>query len=146
MIQKVTLETEEMRFNTGISAMMEFVNSATKWGGAPAALLEPFTLLLSPYAPHIAEEFWAELGHSTSLAAEPWPEVIEEYLVEDSIKMAVQVNGKVRATIELPVDADEELAVATALKEANVLKYTDGMTIKKQIYRAGKILNLVVGK
>jgi len=72
--------------------------------------------------------------------------VIEEYLVEDSIKMAVQVNGKVRATIELPVDADEELAVATAIKEANVLKYTDGMTIKKQIYRAGKILNLVVGK
>lgn len=146
MIQKVTTETDEMRFNTGISAMMEFVNSATKWGGAPKALLEPFTLLLSPYAPHIAEEFWATLGHSESLAGEPWPAVIEEYLVEDSIKMAVQVNGKVRATIELPVDADEELAVATAMKEANVLKYTDGMTIKKQIYRAGKILNLVVGK
>eukprot|EP00959_Pyramimonas_sp_CCMP1952_P285564 5970952-Pyramimonas_sp.AAC.2 len=60
--------------------------------------------------------------------------------------MAVQVNGKVRATIELPLDADEALAVATALKEENVLKYTEGMTIKKQIYRVGKILNLVVGK
>ena len=72
---QVTTETDEMRFNTGISAMMEFVNSATKWGGAPKALLEPFTLLLSPYAPHIAEEFWATLGHSESLAGEPWPAV-----------------------------------------------------------------------
>ena len=72
-------------------------------------------------------------------------QVIEEYLVEDSVKMAVQANGKVRATIELPLDADEALAVATALKEENVLKYTEGMTIKKQIYRVGKILNLVVG-
>jgi leucyl-tRNA synthetase len=71
--------------------------------------------------------------------------VIEEYLVEDTFKMAVQVNGKVRATIELPKDADEELAIATALNEPNVLKFTEGLTIKKKIYRAGKILNLVVG-
>ena len=75
VLMKVTLETEEMRFNTGISAMMEFVNAATKWGGAPKSVLEPFTLLLSPYAPHVAEEFWATLGHTQSLAQEPWPEV-----------------------------------------------------------------------
>jgi len=145
MIQKVTTETEEMRFNTGISAMMEFVNAATKWGGAPKEVLEPFALLLAPYAPHIAEEFWAQLGNDHTLSCHPWPLVIEEYLVEDTFKMAVQVNGKVRATIELPNDADEELAIATALNEPNVLKFTEGLTIKKKIYRAGKILNLVVG-
>jgi leucyl-tRNA synthetase len=62
-----------MRFNTGISAMMEFVNAATKWGGAPKEVLEPFALLLAPYAPHIAEEFWAQLGNEHTLSCHPWP-------------------------------------------------------------------------
>jgi len=143
-IQKVTVETEAMRFNTAISAMMEFVNAATKWGSAPRELLEPFVVLLAPYAPHVAEEFWALLGHTESLTYEPWPEVKEEYLVEDSVSIAVQVNGKLRGEITLALDADEAAAMAAAAEVENVVKFMDGKETKKIIYRAGKILNIVV--
>jgi leucyl-tRNA synthetase len=143
-IQKVTVETEAMRFNTAISAMMEFVNAATKWGSAPRELLEPFVILLAPYAPHVAEEFWALLGHTESLTYEPWPEVKEEYLVEDSVRIAVQVNGKVRGEIMLALDADEAAAMEAAAELENVVKFMDGKQTKKIIYRMGKILNIVV--
>lgn len=80
----MTVETEELRFNTGISAMMEFVNAVYKWPNRPRAALEPFVLLLSPYAPHVAEELWSRLGHSTSLAYAQWPAVDESLLVQVS--------------------------------------------------------------
>merc|ERR1719183_742173 len=114
--------------------MMEFVNAATKWGSAPRALLEPFVILLAPYAPHVAEEFWALLGHTESLTYEPWPEVKEEYLVEDSVCIAVQVNGKVRGEITLALDADEAAAMAAAAQVENVVKFMDGKQTKKIIY------------
>ena len=95
-IRKVTTETEEMRFNTALAAMMEFVNAVYKWPNRPRAALEPFILLLSPYAPHVAEELWSRLGHSGSLAYAPWPVCDESLLVQDTVTMAVQVNGKVR--------------------------------------------------
>ena len=105
-----------MRFNTAIAAMMEFVNAATKWETRPEKALEPFVLCLGPYAPHLSEELWAELGHETSNAYAAWPEADESLLVEDTVTMAVQVNGKMRGKIEVAVDAAQEDAVLRRLR------------------------------
>jgi leucyl-tRNA synthetase len=91
----VTTETEELRYNTAIAAMMEFVNGVQKWDTKPRAALEPFLLLLAPYAPHLAEELWAGLGHGSSTAYEAWPLHDESLLVLDSINLAVQVGAPV---------------------------------------------------
>ena len=143
-VAKVTEETEGMRFNTAIAAMMEFVNAATKWETRPEKALEPFVLCLGPYAPHLSEELWAELGHETSNAYAAWPEADESLLVEDTVTMAVQVNGKMRGKIEVAVDAAQEDAVAEAMAQENIAKFVpDAAEIKKIIYVPGKILNLV---
>eukprot|EP00854_Cymbomonas_tetramitiformis_P003215 gene3215-4059_t len=144
-IKKVGEDTENMAFNTAISSMMEFVNAGTKQGSLPRAMLEPFALILAPYAPHVAEELWSKLGHENTLAYEAYPEYDEQYLVEDTVTMGVQVQGKMRGTIELAVDADEETAMAAAMEQPNVAKWTDGKTVRKVIYRPGKILNIIVG-
>lgn len=143
-IKKVTVETEEMRFNTGISAMMEFVNAAQKWDNRPRECLEAFALLLSPYAPHMAEELWSRLGHSETLAYEGWPVWDEALLVRDTVQLAVQVNGKMRGTVEVAVAAGQDDAMAAA--EEIIAKYSDGKAPKKVIFVPGKILNVVLGK
>jgi leucyl-tRNA synthetase len=137
-------DTEEMRFNTAISAMMEFVNAATKWDTCPRALLEPFTLLLAPYAPHIAEELWSRLGHTESLTYAQWPQFDEQYMVQSTVRVAVQVNGKLRGTVDVSASADEEQVVAAALAADGVAKWLEGATVKRRIYVAGKLLNIVV--
>ena len=144
-IQKVTDDVEAMRFNTAIAAMMEFVNKANKWERMPEAVAESFVLLLSPFAPHLAEELWHRLGHADSLAYAPWPEVNEAYLEEDEIEIPVQVNGKVRAAITVAADADEEVVLAAAREHENVTRYLNGGTIRREIYVPGRIVNLVVG-
>ncbi|MEW5300771.1 MAG: hypothetical protein WDW36_003677 [Sanguina aurantia] len=145
-IKKVTTETEEMRFNTGISAMMEFVNTVTKWGPRkPREALEPFILLLAPYAPHLAEEMWQRaLGHGGSLTYAPWPEVDESLLVLQTFSLPVQVNGKTRGTVDVAIDISQADAVELALASANVSKHVDGKAVTKVIFVAGKILNLIV--
>ncbi|GBG65680.1 hypothetical protein CBR_g51980 [Chara braunii] len=143
-IKKVTDEIEGLRFNTAIAAMMEFVNSATKWEDRPKEVLEKFVLLLSPFAPHIAEELWSRLGNAKTLAYEPWPQAEDRYLQQDFIKIAVQVNGKVRSTIELVVGADEAAAVEAAMADAFIQKAVNGKSIAKKIFVPGRILNLVV--
>ena len=95
------------RFNTAIAAMMEFVNVVNKWDAVPQEVARVFVLLLSPFAPHLGEELWRRLGADNTLAREPWPEVVQEYLQEDSVEIAVQVNGKIRATITVAQDAGE---------------------------------------
>ena len=131
-----------MRFNT-VAAMMEFVNG-DQVGDEAGKALEPFVLCLGPYAPHLSEELWAELGHETSNAYAAWPEADESLLVEDTVTMAVQVNGKMRGKIEVAVDAAEEEAVAEAMAQENIAKFVpDAAEIKKIIYVPGKILNLV---
>jgi len=144
-IKKVTEETEEMRFNTGISAMMEFVNAATKWENRPEAALREFVLLLAPYAPHIAEELWAKMGAEESLAYADWPALDESLLVQDTVKLPVQVGGKMRGTVDVSVDVTQEEAVAAAIA-GPAGKWTEGKEIKKVIFVPGKILNLIVGK
>ena len=143
-VAKVTEETEGMRFNTAIAAMMEFVNAATKWDEKPRKALEPFVLLLGPYAPHLSEELWGMLGHEGSNAYEAWPEADMSLLVEDTVTLAVQVNGKMRGKIELAADASQADAMSLAMAQENIAKFVgDEADIKKIIYVPGKILNVV---
>lgn len=143
-IKKVTVETEEMRFNTAIAAMMEFMNAVYKWDNRPRGALESFLLMLAPYAPHLAEELWHLTGHPHTLAYEPWPQVDESLLVLDTINLPVQVNGKVRGTIEVPAEVDQAQALAAAEQQPNVQKFIVGKKMVKVIFVPGKILNLIV--
>lgn len=145
-IKRVSLETEEMRYNTAIAAMMEYVNAATKWDSRPQKAMEPFILLLSPYAPHIAEELWSRLGHSESLAYQSWPVHDESFLVDLTVKIPVQVNGKMRGLVEVPTGCSEEDVVVAATSLDSVSKHIGGKDIKKRIYVQNKILNLIISK
>lgn len=145
-IKKVTDDIEGFRFNTAISALMIFNNEAMKWDVKPIDVLKPFVLLLSPFAPHIAEELWQKLGQSKTLANEPWPEYNEAYMVDEVQNYAVQVNGKVRGQIEVPMDKakDKNFVLETAKAEASVKRYTDGAQIVKEIFVPLRIVNIVV--
>ncbi|KAG0503375.1 hypothetical protein HPP92_003447 [Vanilla planifolia] len=143
-IAKVSEEIEETRFNTGISAMMEFINAAYKWDRHPRAVIEPFVLLLSPYAPHMAEEIWFRLGHSRSLAYEQFPEVRSEYLRDSRVVLPVQINGKTRATIMIDEDCSEEEAFRLASLDEKLSRYLLGKTVKKRIYVPRRILNIIL--
>ena len=143
-VKKVTNDYENMYFNTAISQMMIFVNSATKEDILPKEYAEGFVKLLSPVAPHIAEELWNRLGHSDTITYEAWPTYDESKLVDDEINLPVQVNGKVRATIKIPVDATQEQIKELAHQAENVQAHLEGKTIVKEIYVKGKIYNIVV--
>jgi len=142
-IKAVTEDIEEMDFNTAIAAMMEFVNAANKWDAMPRRVAEQLVLLLSPFAPHISEELWARLGHDESLAYADWPQYEEALLQREVVEMAVQVNGTVRATIEVAADADEDAILATAKEQENVARHLDGKTIQREICVPGQIVNFV---
>ncbi|KAH0970020.1 hypothetical protein GBA52_022176 [Prunus armeniaca] len=143
-IAKVTEEIEATRFNTGISAMMEFLNVAYKWKKHPRLIIEAFVLLLSPYAPHMAEELWFRLGHSKSLAYEPFPKVDPAFLKESTIVLPVQINGKTRGTIQVEETCSEENAFQLASRDEKLSKYLNGKVIKKRIFVPGKILNVIL--
>ncbi|MCZ2343820.1 MAG: leucine--tRNA ligase [Bacteroidales bacterium] len=144
-IQRVTEDTDGLRFNTAIAAMMEFTNHLTKHDIRSRAVLEPFVLLLSAYAPHIAEELWRALGHSASLAYEPWPEYDPALTKADEIEVPVQVNGKLRAKLTVPAEIDAQALEATALADAKVQEQIAGKTVKKVIVVPRKMVNIVVG-
>ena len=143
-IRKVGDDLEALKFNTGIAQMMVFVNEATKLDVRPRALLEPFVLTLAPFAPHLAEELWHRLGHAQSLAYEPWPAYDPALVVEDTVTVAIQVNGKLRATLELPRGTSQQAAREAALADEHVRRYVEGAEIRKVIYVPDKLLNLVV--
>lgn len=143
-IKKVTEDTEALRFNTAIASMMEFVNIATKWETRPRGVLEPFLSMLGAYAPHISEELWNRMGNETALALEAWPKYDAQYDVEDTVMIVVQVNGKVRSKLEVSPATSKDDILARALDQVNVQKYTEGKTIRKQIYVPNKLVNLVV--
>ena len=144
-IQQVTEDIEQLDFNTAIAAMMEFVNAANKWDDLPRTIAEPFVLLLSPFAPHITEELWSRLGHDESLAYADWPECDETLLQREVVEMAVQVDGTVRATLEVDADADEDEVLAAAKAEDNVARHLEGKDIQREIYVPGQIVNFVTG-
>jgi len=145
-IKKVTEDIDELSFNTAISAMMIFVNEANKWDEHPKSILESFVKLLSPFAPHISEELWQKLGHEDSIAYIEWPEYNEDYLVSDTQLYPIQVNGKVRADIEVSREKaeDKEFVLSKAKEEENVQKYLEKGKLVKEIFVPGRIVNLVV--
>lgn len=143
-MKKVTEDMEAMSFNTAISAMMVLTNHLQSLkGNVPREAAEKLVLMVSPFAPHLAEECWSMLGHETSLAYEPWVEYDEELCVDNTMKMGVQVNGKVRGEIEIPKDADQDSAMAEAKKQSRVASQLEGKDIKKIIFVPGRILNIV---
>ena len=145
-IKKVTEDLEAMRFNTAISAMMVFVNEATNWEVRPLSCLRSFLVLLQPFAPHLAEELHGLLtgqNHEV-IAYHPWPAYDEAHLVEKTLSMPVQINGKLRDRVEVALDADREAIQAMVLASEKVRSYLDGKEIKKLIVVPGKLVNLVV--
>jgi leucyl-tRNA synthetase len=144
-IEKVTEDIEAMRFNTAISALIELTNAAYKWPSMPRSVAEPFVLLLSPLAPHLAEELWQRLGSKESLAYHAWPIADPALAKADVIEIPVQVNGKVRAKITVPVEAQESEVIEIAKADSNVGKHLAGQSVKRAIYVRGRIVNFVVG-
>jgi leucyl-tRNA synthetase len=120
------------------------VNEVTPLGARPRALLEPFALVLAPFAPHLAEELWLRLGHTKSLSHEPWPGYDPALIIDDTVTVAVQVNGRVRATLDLPRGTAEDAARDAALADERIKRYVNGSEIRKVIYVPDKLLNLVV--
>jgi len=142
--KKVGEDIEAMKFNTAISAMMEFVNAVYKAGKITADQAGRFLLILAPFTPHLAEELWQNLGHGESLAHEPWPAYDEAMIAEETVELAVQVNGKVRGRIRVPADADQDAAIEAALANEQVARAIEGKTIVKKIVVPGRVVNLVV--
>ena len=143
-VKKVTDDFENLGFNTAISQMMIFINAVYKEDVFPKEYAEGFVKLLNPVAPHIGEELWQMLGNDNTIAFENWPKYDESKIVEEEKEIAVQVNGKVRATIKIAVDESEESIKEKALEEENVKRHTEGKEIIKMIVIKGKIVNIVV--
>jgi leucyl-tRNA synthetase len=123
---------------------MEFTNYLSRLEARPKRVLETFILLLSPFAPHISEELWQALGHNESLAYHPWPEHDPQLIRAEEIEIPVQINGKVRTRITVPVDADENAVKQAALADPRVRDWLAGKTIRKTIVVPNKLINLVV--
>ena len=146
-IRAVAEGYESLRFNTSIARISELNNAVTQAypdGGAPRALAEPMVLMLAPLAPHIAEELWHRLGHQGSLAWSPFPAVDERFLVEDTIEIPVQVNGKVRSVITVPTAADRAEVAAAARSDDKVLAALAGRAVQRVVVVPGRLVNLVV--
>ncbi|MEE9131016.1 MAG: leucine--tRNA ligase [Phycisphaerales bacterium] len=142
-IAKVGRDIERLAMNTAIASMIELVNTATSRGGLTRDQLERFVVVLSPFAPHIAEELWSKLGHEPSLADAPWPDHDESMLVRDQIELPVQIRGKVRAKLMIAADADAKLTEQLVLANPKVQAALGGMTVRKVVVVPGKIVNIV---
>ncbi len=144
MVKKVTLDIEDMKFNTAIAAMMAFINEVYEVGSLTTDELATFAKVLSPFAPHIAEEVYESLGHTDLVSIAAWPTYDEAKTLDSTVEIAVQVNGKLKGTVLLPVDADKDTALNTAKSDERVAAAIDGKTIVKEIVVPGKIINIVV--
>ena len=145
-IKKVADDIESMKFNTAIAAMMTLVGEFQK-NGCTKGDMKALLVMLSPFAPHIAEELWEMLGFYAQMGfacQQSWPEYDESKTVASEIQMAVQVNGKVRSNIVVPAGADNDAIVAAAQADEKVRKFTDGMALVKSIVVPGRLVNLIV--
>ena len=142
-IAKVASDIETFKFNTAISAMMIFINTAEKEGLTQSSY-EMFLKLLAPFAPHITEELWERAGNAYSIHAESFPEANAALLVESQVTVGVQVNGKVRGSITIPADADEAMAIEIAKSDESIRRHLEGLSIQKVIYVPKRILNMIV--
>ena len=143
-IKSITMDIRNMSFNTAIARMMEFTNFFLKEKVRPREAMEKFVLILSPFAPHIAEELWSILGHTRTLAYEPFPNYDEEAIKESTLEIPVSVNGKLRSKIVIAADADETTMEQLALADAKVAEWLAGKTMVKKIVVSGKMVNFVV--
>lgn len=144
-IVRVTNDMERMSFNTAIAALIEFIAEFVALERIPRGVAEPFVLMLAPLAPHMAEELWQRMGHPETLAYAPWPVSEDKWLVEDTIKLVVQVNGKVRSTILVAIDATKDDILTASKLDDNVARFIEGQTIRREIYVPGRLVNIVVG-
>lgn len=143
-IKKITYDIEHFSFNTSVPAFMICQNELTTLKCHKRAVLEPLTVLIAPFAPHIAEELWHRLGHDTSVCNAQWPSFDEKFLTESSVKYPISFNGKVRFTIELPANTDKADVEKAALTNEQTARFTEGRTPKKVIVVPGKIVNIVL--
>ena len=151
-IKKVTNDLENLSFNTAVAALMEFVNALFKikakdhyanrheWRFALESLLQ----LLAPFAPHMSEELWQQLGHQNSIHFGTWPQHDEAYLVTERMTIVVQINGKLRAQLELSSNATETEVIAAAMTDSRIMAYITGQTVKRTIYIPRKVVNIVL--
>lgn len=144
-IKKIGEDIDGLRFNTAISTMMIWVNHLASYDEPPRAALEPLVLCVAPFAPHLAEELWVQLGHAPSIANATWPSYDATLCEDEVVEMAVQVNGRMRGRITLRKDADAKEAEQVALEDPNVRKFVGDKPLKKTIYVPGKILNVIIG-
>jgi len=141
-IKKVTEDIEALRFNTAISQMMVFTNEMTKAGQRSRALLEPFVLILAPFAPHLAEELWEVLGHQPSVSRQSWPIFDPVLTISDRLTIPIQVNGKLRTKLDVGADATREQV--EGLARAQIAEWLQGKEPKKIVYVEKKLMNFVV--
>jgi leucyl-tRNA synthetase len=144
-IKKVTEDTANLEFNTAISQMMIFINEVFKVDELYRSVWERFVLLLSPYAPHIAEELWELLGNKGPASLKAWPSYDEALVKEEEVTVVVQVNGKVRDRIQMSADTPEEKMKELALERDRVKQFIDGKTVRRVITVPNKLVNIVVG-
>ncbi|MGM9683272.1 MAG: leucine--tRNA ligase [Eubacteriales bacterium] len=144
LIKKVTGDIDDMKFNTAIAAMMSYVNEIYDNGSLTCDELSVLIRLLCPFAPHLCEEIWEGIGNSGFCSLSPWPEYDESKTVDNTVEIAVQVNGKLKATVILPVGCPKEEAIAAAKADEKVASAIEGKTIVKEISVPNKIVNIVV--
>ncbi|MEX2529025.1 MAG: leucine--tRNA ligase [Gemmatimonadota bacterium] len=145
-IRQVTEQVDQLQYNTAIAALMEYLNML-RTGGRTAGRseVEPLVVMLAPFAPHMAEELWEALGHSESIfQVENWPAFDPEKARESSVELAIQVNGKLRGTVEVEAGSPEEVVLALARNEENVARYLEGATLRRVIFVKDRLLNFVV--
>jgi leucyl-tRNA synthetase len=143
-IKKVTEDIEAMRFNTAISQLMILANAFEKEKETSLLHYSCFLLLLSPFAPHIAEELWSRLGHKDSIFREKWPAHDPKLIVDEEIELVVQINGKVRDRLKVAADVSEDEAKKLALASEKIKAFVDGKEIKKIIYVKGRLVSIVI--
>jgi leucyl-tRNA synthetase len=144
LIHKAESDLEALQFNTTIAKMMEFVNEISQRSEFPKQALETLVLILSSFAPHISEEMWNLLGHTTTIAYEPFPKAEARYLIDEVVTYVIQINGKLRERVDLSKDKSEKEIIEEALACPNVQRFLDGKVVKKTIFVPQKLLNFVV--
>ena len=143
-IDKVTADIESLSFNTAIARMMEFVNVFTPLDRRPRAVLEPFVVILAPFAPHLAEELWAILGRTAPVSTAPWPAVDERWLHDDTVEVPVQVNGKLRGRVTVAAGADAAALEVAAQADTRIAELLAGKQVVKVVAVPGRMVNFVV--
>lgn len=143
-IKRVTEDIESLKYNTAIARLMEYVNAIKRAEAREKVLFETLALLLAPFAPHLAEEIWERIGSQNSIFSARWPQYDEAKIKKECVTIILQVNGKVRSTVSLPLDSDEETLKAAALADKNIQRYLDSKQIVKVIVVKNKLVNVVV--